>query len=140
VRRAGSKPGLRGWRAELVQAALSARERAHAPYSGYAVGAALRTRKGRFFTGCNVENSSYGLSLCAERVAAVKAVSEGETEFAAIAIVTRSSPPGPPCGACRQFLEEFSPRMEVILANLEGEVEIATLADLLPHPFDRSFL
>jgi cytidine deaminase len=127
-------------RAELIQAALAARERAHAPYSGYAVGAALRTREGRIFTGCNVENSSYGLSICAERVAATKAVSEGETEFAAIAIVTPSSPPGPPCGACRQFLEEFSPQMEVILADPQGEVEVTTLAKLLPHPFDRSFL
>lgn len=127
-------------RAELVATASRARKRAHAPYSGYAVGAALRARSGRVYTGCNIENSSYGLSLCAERVAAAKAVSEGESGLVALAIVTGSSPPASPCGACRQFLAEFGLDLEVILANTEGVQERTTLADLLPRPFDKSFL
>jgi cytidine deaminase len=125
---------------ELVQTALQARQRAHAPYSRFRVGVALRTRSGRVYSGCNVENSSYGLSICAERVAASKAVSEGEKEFVAMAVVTPSSPPGPPCGACRQFLSEFSPDLEVVLANPEGGRVVTRLSKLLPRAFDKSFL
>jgi cytidine deaminase len=124
----------------LVQAAAAARERAHAPYSRFLVGAALRTRSGRVYTGCNVENASYGLSVCAERVAAAKAVSEGDREFVALAVVTSSDPPSPPCGACRQFLAEFAADLEIVLANLDGGRQNTRLAALLPRAFRRSFL
>lgn len=124
----------------LVQEALRGQEAAYAPYSKFKVGAALRTRGGRVFLGCNVENSSYGLSICAERVAMTKAVSEGETDFVAIAVVTSSSPPSPPCGACRQFLAEFARDLRVVLANTDGERRETTLAALLPHAFDKSYL
>jgi cytidine deaminase len=127
-------------RAELVEAAEKARAHAHAPYSGYAVGAALRARSGRIYTGCNVENSSYGLSLCAERVAVGKAISAGEKAFDAIAVVTPSTPPGAPCGACRQVLSEFARDLEVILASTEGEQELTSLAVLFPRAFDKSYL
>jgi cytidine deaminase len=104
------------------------------------VGAALRTRSGRVYTGCNVENASYGLSVCAERVAAAKAVSEGDREFVALAVVTSSDPPSPPCGACRQFLAEFAADLEIVLANLDGGRQNTRLAALLPRAFRRSFL
>ena len=124
----------------LVEAASGARLHAHAPYSKFQVGAALRAKEGRVFTGCNVENSSYGLSLCAERVAMTKAVSEGVRDFVEIAIVTQSERPSPPCGACRQFLAELAPDLRVILANTKGDRETTTLKALLPHAFDRNYL
>lgn len=121
---------------ELIEAAREARERAYAPFSHFAVGAALRTRAGHIFTGCNVENASYGLTVCAERVAVFKAVSEGEREFEAIAVVTDADKLTPPCGACRQILWEFCGNATVVLANLKGQAEVHRMKDLLPLPFD----
>jgi cytidine deaminase len=119
---------------ELVRMAAQAREKAYAPYSSYQVGAALLTRSGKYFTGCNVENAAYPDSLCAERVAVVKAVSEGEREFAAIAVVTSNG--GTPCGSCRQVLAEFGMDIRVLIANAEGEIcQECTLSELLPGAF-----
>jgi cytidine deaminase len=125
---------------ELVRAALKARENAYAPYSNYKVGAALLAAAGKVFTGCNVENATYGLTVCAERVALWKAISEGEREFSAVAVVTESEPPASPCGACRQLLWEFCGDIEVILANTRGQREVRRVASLLPDPFDRGQL
>lgn len=128
-------------RKKLVEAARQARARAFAPYSGFSVGAALECRDGTVFTGCNIENSSYGLSLCAERVAIFKAVSEGRRDFVRIAVIADSHAPVRPCGACRQVISDlFGPQAEVIMANLSGAVEIKTVGEILPIPFDRSFL
>lgn len=135
VRRIERLPEL--WRA-LVTAATQARERAYAPYSRFAVGAALRTSTDRVFTGCNVENASSGLTVCAERVAIWKAVSEGETEFEALAVVTDVGVT--PCGACRQVLAEFAGDMPVLVANLTGDVWVLSQADLLPDGFPRESL
>ncbi len=119
---------------DLVQAAIAASEYAYIPYSQYAVGAALRTASGEIFGGCNIESASYSPTICAERTALVKAVSEGQRDFAAIAVVTRNG--GSPCGLCRQMLYEFAPEMRVILADLEGVVHHRlTLSDLLPYGF-----
>lgn len=123
---------------ELVQAALQAREHAYVPYSGYRVGAALLTRSGRVFTGANVENASYGLSVCAERVAAFKAVADGEREFDAIAVVTENGVL--PCGACRQVLNEFGPDMRIIVADASGNTRVYRLPDLLPGGFTQADL
>lgn len=120
---------------ELIQAALQAREAAYAPYSKYKVGAALLGKSGRIYTGCNVENASYGASICAERTAAVKAVSEGEREFEALAVVVDGDEPSSPCGICRQFLAEFGTELRLILINLKGDRVNATLADYLPEAF-----
>lgn len=121
--------------ARLVAAAVEARRKAYAPYSGFAVGAALLATGGKLFTGCNVENASYGLTVCAERVALFKAVSEGVREFAAIAIACGDSPCSP-CGACRQALYEFAPNLKVILADSEGRRwEAMPLSSLLPKGF-----
>ncbi len=120
---------------ELVQWAVEARTNAYAPYSGFAVGAALLAEDGRVFTGCNVENAAFGLTMCAERVAVFKAVSEGVREFEAIAIAC-GKVPCPPCGACRQVLYEFAPDLLVIMADAEGkEVQKAKLGELLPRGF-----
>ena len=124
----------------LISAARAAREHAHAPYSNFRVGAAVRAKSGRIFTGCNVENSTYGLTLCAERVAIFKAVSEGERGFDAIAVVADTESLTPPCGACRQIIWEFCGDAEVILANLKGRVEAHRMSALFPKPFDQSFL
>ncbi|GAB4307747.1 MAG: cytidine deaminase [Candidatus Bipolaricaulota bacterium] len=119
----------------LVAAAVEARRNAYAPYSGFPVGAALLARDGRLFTGCNVENASYGLTVCAERVALFKAVSEGVREFEAIAVACGDAPCSP-CGACRQALNEFAPNLKVILADGEGRRwEVVPLSDLLPRGF-----
>ncbi len=123
---------------ELARSASEARENAYAPYSGFRVGAALLTRSGRVYTGANVENASYGLSVCAERVAAFKAVSEGEREFEAIAVATDNGVL--PCGACRQVLNEFGPDMRVIVANADGTMRTYRLRDLLPGGFARADL
>jgi cytidine deaminase len=125
---------------ELISCARRARENAYAPYSNFKVGAALLTAKGRVFTGCNVENATYGLTVCAERVAIWKAISEGEREFSAIAIVSSSEAPAPPCGACRQLLWEFCGDVDVILANTGGATRCFRMAELFPSPFDRDFL
>lgn len=120
---------------ELVRRAVEAREHAYTPYSGFAVGAALLAEDGRVFTGCNVENAVYGLTICAERVALFKAVSEGVREFVAIAIACGKAP-CPPCGACRQVLYEFAPDLLVIMADAQGrEVRRAKLGELLPRGF-----
>ncbi len=125
---------------KLIAAARQARENAHAPYSNFRVGAALRAQSGRIYTGCNIENASYGLTVCAERVAIFKALSEGERGFEAIAVVADTDKLTPPCGACRQIIWEFCGDVEVILANLKGKVERERAARLLPRAFDSSFL
>ena len=124
----------------LVEAAKAARENAHAPYSNFRVGAALRAKSGRVYTGCNVENATYGLTVCAERVAIVKAISEGERGFEAIAVVTHTDRLTPPCGACRQIIWEFCGDVDIILGNLKGQTETHRTAELFPKPFDSSFL
>jgi cytidine deaminase len=124
---------------KLIAAARAARENAHAPYSKFRVGAALLARSGNIFSGCNVENASYGLTLCAERTAIVKAISEGERQSEAIAVVTDVEKLTPPCGACRQFIWEFCGDIPVILANLSGKVERESAARLLPRAFDSSY-
>jgi cytidine deaminase len=125
---------------ELIASAERARNHAHAPYSHFRVGAALETAKGGVFSGCNIENATYGLTVCAERVAIWKALSEGETEFRRLAIVVDTSELTPPCGACRQVIWEFCADIEVILANLSGKKAIYRMTDLLPYPFDQRFL
>ncbi len=124
----------------LVAKALDARENAFAPFSNFKVGAALELDDGKIYTGCNVENATYGLTVCAERVALWKAISEGARKFLRIAVASGSEHPATPCGACRQLLWEFCGDIEVILANPRGFRETHRLADLFPHPFDRSFL
>ena len=124
----------------LVKAAREARERAVAPYSKFKVGAALETADGTVITGCNIENSTYGLTLCAERVAVFKAVSEGHRSFRRVAVVADTQAPTPPCGPCRQILWEFCGDIEVILANLTVETGRHQLKDLLPLPFDSRLL
>ncbi len=123
---------------ELIDFAIKARRKAYAPYSHYKVGAALLGKSGKVYTGCNVENASYGHTICAERTAVVKAVSEGETEFEAIAVVTKNS--GSPCGACRQVLSEFAPSLIVYIADKDGEFRTTTLKDLLPDSFTSDHL
>jgi cytidine deaminase len=118
---------------ELIQLAQAAREKAYAPYSKYRVGAALLTASGQVFAGCNVENAVYPLTTCAERAAVVKAVSEGQREFAAIAIATRNG--SSPCGACRQVLREFAPRLRVLLVDDAHHVQEFALEQLLPESF-----
>lgn len=126
---------------QLIEAARKARENAHAPFSKFKVGAALRARSGKIYTGCNVENASYGLTICAERNAIFKAISEGERAgFDAIAVVTDAVKLTPPCGACRQIIWEFCGDAEVILANLQGRTKKFQMRDLLPEPFDASNL
>jgi cytidine deaminase len=124
----------------LVAAAREARERAWAPYSRFKVGAAIETADGAIITGCNVENASYGLTICAERVAMFKAIAEGHRLFVRIAVVADTEAPTSPCGACRQVLWEFGPDLEVILANLTTITGHHRMADLLPHPFSGRLL
>ncbi len=122
-------------RTGLVSAAKKAKERAYAPYSKFKVGAALLAKSGKVYTGCNVENASYGLTCCAERNAVFEAVGRGERNFVAIAIVSDSPEPTAPCGACRQVLNEFAPEMEVIMAGAKGQVKTRKLKELLPDSF-----
>jgi cytidine deaminase len=124
----------------LLAAARLVRSRAHAPFSHFQVGAALEAVDGSIVTGCNVENATYGLTLCAERVAVVKAISEGITQFRRIAVVADTDSPTPPCGACRQILWEFGGDLEVILADLTSVKATHRLRDLLPLPFDARLL
>jgi cytidine deaminase len=126
--------------ADLIDAARAVRLHAHANFSHFLVGAALQAQDGRVFTGCNVENATYGLTICAERVAVFKAISEGCRSFVRVAIVADTEDPTPPCGACRQILWEFGGDLEVILANLKQEKARFSLAALLPYPFDGRFL
>jgi cytidine deaminase len=124
----------------LIEAAIRARENAHAPYSHFKVGAALEDSEGHIHTGCNVENATYGLSICAERVAVVKAVSEGAKGFKRVAVVADTDTLTPPCGACRQILWEFCGDVEVVLSNLQGKTETIRLSSIFPRAFDASFL
>jgi cytidine deaminase len=124
----------------LVEAATAARLNAQADYSGFMVGAALETADGRIVTGCNIENASYSLTICAERVALVKALSEGDRHFTRIAVVADTASPTPPCGPCRQLLWEYCGDIDVILANLDGPSGTHRLSDLLPLPFDGRLL
>ena len=124
----------------LVKAALEVRENAHAPFSKFKVGAAVEEASGRIFTGCNVENATYGLTVCAERVAIFKAISEGAREFTRVAVVADTDTLTPPCGACRQILWEFCGDVEIVLANLHGKSETLRLGTLFPRAFDASFL
>jgi cytidine deaminase len=125
---------------DLIAAARKAREFAHAAYSQFRVGAALEASDGTVVTGCNIENATYGLTVCAERVAMFKALSDGHRQFRRIAIVADTATPTPPCGACRQILWEFGGDLEVILANLTEEAGRHRLRDLLPLPFDDRLL
>jgi cytidine deaminase len=124
----------------LIVAARTAREHALAPFSNFKVGAALETVDGTIVAGCNVENGTYGLTICAERLAMFKALSEGHRAFTRVAVVADTDQLTPPCGACRQILWEFGGNLEVILANLTERSERHRLADLLPFPFDRRLL
>lgn len=124
----------------LIAAARRARRHAHAAYSGFKVGAALETADGTIVTGCNVENATYGLTICAERVAMFKAISEGHRRFKRVAVVADTMAPTPPCGPCRQILWEFGGDLEVIMANLRRETGRHRLRELLPLPFDDRLL
>ena len=124
----------------LVDAARAAREHAVARFSGFKVGAALETADGTIVTGCNIENATYGLTVCAERVALWKALSEGIDRFRRIAIVADTADPTPPCGPCRQLLWEFGGDLEIILGNLREYKGTFTVRELLPHPFDARLL
>jgi len=126
--------------AALVAAAVDAREHARARFSGFKVGAALETDAGLVITGCNVENATYGLTMCAERVALYKALSEGRDVFTRIAVVADTGDPTPPCGSCRQLLWEYCGDIEVVLANLDGVKRRLRLSELLPLPFDARLL
>ena len=125
---------------ELIETAKSARLRSIAPFSNFLVGAAVKTEDGKVYTGCNVESASYGLTVCAERVAIWKALSEGERKFTELAIVADTATLTPPCGTCRQIIWEFSRNATIVLANLRGESEIVSIRELLPRAFDARFL
>ena len=125
----------------LIEAAKQARERAYVPYSKFKVGAALLTKDGKVYGGCNIENASYGLCNCAERTALFKAYSEGDDEYAMLAVVADTERPVPPCGACRQVIVELcDPNMPVILANMKGDVQETTVKELLPGAFSKEDL
>ncbi len=119
----------------LIKAARKASNFAYAPYSKFKVGAALLTKSGIIYSGANVENASYGLTVCAERIALFKAVSEGKKDFRALAIYTKTKDFTTPCGACRQVLMEFSPNLSIIIINASGKIKKFSLSKLLPHPF-----
>lgn len=125
---------------ELINAAMSVREHSHAPFSNFRVGAAVRAENGEIFVGCNVESASFGLTVCAERVAIWKAVSEGNKKFAEIAVVTDTEMLTPPCGTCRQIIWEFCGDVPITMANPAGKSETYSMSDLLPHAFDKKFL
>lgn len=120
----------------LIEAATVARQRSYSPYSNFKVGAALLTSSGEIFAGCNLENRSYGMTICAERAAVATANSAGHRDFIAIAVVAQASPPARPCGLCLDTLAEFNPRLEVLLVNVDGEQEEINLSRLLPQPFE----
>ncbi len=124
---------------ELLAVARAMRDRAYAPYSGFRVGAALMCADGAVYGGCNVENASFGLSICAERVAVFRAVAEGRRSFVALAVTGSGPDPVYPCGACRQVLHEFAPDLTVVVANGRGEYWECKLEDLLPRAFNREF-
>jgi len=118
----------------LIRAASAARKQAYAPYSRFAVGAAIQCKSGTVFVGANIENISYGLTICAERIAIASAVAAGEREFVAIAVIADTSEPIVPCGACRQFLAEFAPELIIVSATVRGGQKIDNLSHLLPDP------
>ncbi|NLZ38962.1 MAG: cytidine deaminase [Firmicutes bacterium] len=120
---------------ELLEKAQKVRERAYAPYSNFPVGAALLTEDGEIFTGCNVENASFGLTICAERAAVFGALAAGKRNFTGLALIADTEEPPTPCGACRQVLHEFAPQMWIYCANLKGEKVLWQLRELLPAPF-----
>ena len=124
----------------LIEAAKAARLQSVAPFSNFQVGAAVRTANGKVYTGCNVESASYGLTVCAERVAIWKALSEGEREFTDLAVVADTETLTPPCGTCRQIIWEFARGAAIVFANLDGQTEEFHIADLLPRAFDARFL
>jgi len=125
---------------ELIEIAKTARLHSVAPFSNFLVGAAVRTEDGKIYTGCNVESASYGLTVCGERVAIWKALSEGEREFAELAIVADTETLTPPCGTCRQIIWEFCKKATIVLANLDGETQECSIKELLPRAFDARFL
>lgn len=125
---------------ELLKTAKSARLRSIAPFSNFMVGAAVKTDEGRVYFGCNVESASYGLTVCAERVAIWKALSEGERHFTELAIVADTDTLTPPCGTCRQIIWEFARDATIVLGNLHGETQIVSIKELLPRAFDARFL
>jgi cytidine deaminase len=124
----------------LIEAAIRARENAHAPFSGFKVGAALEAVDGRIYSGCNVENATYSLTMCAERMAIFKAISEGARHFKRMVVAADTENLTPPCGSCRQILWEFCGDVELVLVNLQGKTESFRLKDLFPRPFDASYL
>ena len=125
---------------DLIDVAAAVRENAYAPFSNFRVGAALETDDGEVITGCNVESASYGLTVCAERVAIWKAISQGKRKIKHIAVVADTEELTPPCGVCRQIIWEFGGDIPVILANLKGKTEIVRMSELLPRAFDTKFL
>lgn len=126
---------------KLIETAKQARRQSIAPFSNFLVGAALKTQDGKVYTGCNVESASYGLTVCAERVAIWKALSEGERHFTELAIVADTETLTPPCGTCRQIIHEFcGDEATIILANLLGQIETCEMKELLPRAFDARFL
>jgi cytidine deaminase len=125
---------------KLIDAARTGRDCSLSPFSNFCVGAAVETEAGAIYTGCNIESASFGLTVCAERVAIWKALSEGERKFKRIAVVADTSPLTPPCGTCRQIIWEWCRNTTLILANLHGEVEIMEMRELLPRAFDARFL
>jgi cytidine deaminase len=124
----------------LIEIASKARENAHAPFSNFKVGAAVVTEEGKIYSGCNVESASYGLTVCAERVAIWKGISEGYKKFSGIVIVADTEALTPPCGTCRQIIWEFGGDMPIVFANLNGKNETYTSSELLPHAFDNKYL
>ena len=126
--------------AKLIKAATEAREMAVAPYSNFKVGAAVETVDGEIIKGCNIETATYGLTLCAERIAIFKAVSDGKTKFSSIAVVADTDKLTPPCGSCRQIIWELCGDVPVIMSNLDGKTETIQMRDLLPKAFDSDFL
>ncbi len=127
-------------REELIKTASDVRKKAHAPFSKFKVGAAVATVDGEVFAGCNIESASYGLTVCGERVAIWKAISEGKKEFSHIAVVVDTKRLTPPCGTCRQIIWEFCGDIPVTLANLSGDTETMQMSELLPKAFDNKFL
>ena len=126
--------------AQLIETAKTARLQSIAPFSNFLVGAAVKTEAGKVYTGCNVESASYGLTVCAERVAIWKALSEGERRFIELAVVADTESLTPPCGTCRQIIHEFCENATIVLSNLRGAIEICTIEELLPRAFDARFL
>jgi cytidine deaminase len=125
---------------KLVETAKAARLQSVAPFSNFMVGAALQTKAGKVFTGCNIESASYGLTVCAERVAIWKALSEGERDFTDLVVVADTEMLTPPCGTCRQIIWEFAKHAKIVLANLQGQREERSIKELLPSAFDARFL